>query len=148
MKNSMKACDRVECLGCRIANQLETEVNLIYETERIACVLDIAPFNDGHLLILPKQHYLDIDEIENDLRHEIIDTSVKMSLLLKRSFNPHGITICQNGGIFNDLRHYHMHVIPRYDGDDFRWSEPKLEFKTDRTLEEVRNLLIAAHKEE
>ncbi|WP_407669646.1 HIT family protein [Paenibacillus kobensis] len=47
-----------------------------------------------------------------------------MSTVLKRVFQPDGITICQNGGKFNDLNHYHMHLIPRYEGDGFGWSDP------------------------
>lgn len=52
----------MECLGYRIANKIE-DVNVVYEDELIICVLDIQPFNDGHLFILPKNHFLDVDEI-------------------------------------------------------------------------------------
>jgi len=45
----------MECLGCRIANGTENGVNIVYEDERITCVLDIDPFNEGHTLILPKR---------------------------------------------------------------------------------------------
>lgn len=44
----------MDCLGCRISNGMEPNVNIIFENELIACVLDIAPFNEGHTLILPK----------------------------------------------------------------------------------------------
>ncbi|CAM3719122.1 HIT family protein [Marinicrinis lubricantis] len=134
----------MECLGCLIAKCLEPEVNVVYETERIICVLDIAPFNEGHLLIMPKEHVLDIEEMDESTRHEIIDVSAKMSSLLKKSFQPDGISFCQNGGKFNDLGHYHMHVIPRYEGDGFTWSEPKEQFKIRRTLKQTREDLVAA----
>lgn len=42
-----------------------------------------------------------------------------LSKAIKRLFNPDGITICQNGGIFNELTHYHMHVVPRYKDQSF-----------------------------
>ena len=132
----------MECLGCRIANSVEPGVHIVYETDRLVCVLDIAPFNDGHLLILTKQHFLDVEEIDEATRHEIVDLSAKMSCILKEIFKPDGITICQNGGMFNDLGHYHMHVIPRYQGDGFSWSEPKEEFKTTRTLEQIKSLFM------
>lgn len=77
-------------------------VNFVYEDHHVVCILDIAPFNDGHLLIMPRQHYLDIDEIDEDTRNA---------------------------------------VIPRYLGDGFSWSEPKDEFKTTRTLSEIKTLL-------
>jgi histidine triad (HIT) family protein len=130
----------IECLGCRLVKQMEP-VNVVYEDHHVVCILDITPFNDGHLLIMPRQHYLDIDEIDEDTRNAIMNASVKMSKLLKKVFNPDGLTICQNGGIFNDLSHYHMHVIPRFSGDGFSWSEPKNELKTTRTLSEVKSIL-------
>lgn len=131
----------MECLGCRIVNQL-VPVNMVYENSHIVCVLDIAPFNDGHVLILPKKHYVDVDEIDVETMAAIMNASSRLSKLLKKVFRPDGITFCQNGGMFNDLTHYHMHVIPRYVGDGFSWSEPKEEFKTGRDLTEVKSLLV------
>ncbi|WP_063848018.1 HIT family protein [Paenibacillus sp. FSL H7-0357] len=134
----------MECLGCRIANRLEPGVQIVYEDQYVACVLDIAPFNDGHLLIMPKEHYLDVEEMDEATSTHIMRVSVTMSQLLKRAFRPDGITICQNGGVFNDLGHYHMHVIPRYEGDGFAWSEPKEGFLSGRPLNEVKEKLVRA----
>lgn len=41
----------MDCHGCRIVNQIEPDVNVIYENDFVVCILDIAPFNDGHILI-------------------------------------------------------------------------------------------------
>ncbi|NRF93905.1 HIT family protein [Paenibacillus frigoriresistens] len=54
----------MDCLGCRISNGMEPNVNIIFENELIACVLDIAPFNEGHTLILPKQHFWDVEDMD------------------------------------------------------------------------------------
>lgn len=113
-----------ECLGCRIANGGVPNLNIIYENERIICVLDIAPFNEGHTLILPKKHFMDVEELDTETAYAVMDASKQLSTVLKHLFQPDGITICQNGGKFNDLTHYHMHLIPRYEGDGFTWSEP------------------------
>ena len=134
----------MECLGCRIVHQLEPAVNVVYETESVIAVLDIDPFNDGHLLILPKSHYVELEEMDESTRRAIIETSAELSRLLKKALQPDGITVCQNGGRFNDLGHYHMHLIPRYEGDGFEWSSPKEAFKTNRTLREIQCLLAAA----
>lgn len=107
-----------ECLGCRLSNQLET-VNIVYENEYVCCILDIEPFNEGHTLILPKKHYLDIEELDVETANAIMIASMIISKALKKLFDPDGITICQNGGKFNYLAHYHMHVIPRFEGDHF-----------------------------
>jgi len=103
---------------------MEPNVKVVYENEFITCVLDIAPFNEGHILILPKKHYWDLEEIDSETSYAIMDGAKKLSVVLKDLFEPDGISICQNGGKFNDLTHYHMHLIPRYEGDGFAWSEP------------------------
>ncbi|MEJ8302725.1 HIT family protein [Saccharibacillus sacchari] len=114
----------MECLGCRIANGLEPNLNIVYENELVTCVLDIDPFNEGHTLILPKKHCLDLDEMDTEVAHAIMDASRMLVQTLKTIFQPNGIRVCQDGGDFNDLNHYHMHVIPRYAGDHFVWGEP------------------------
>jgi histidine triad (HIT) family protein len=134
----------MDCLGCRIANGVEPDLNLIYENELLACVLDIAPFNEGHLLILPKKHYLDVEEMDAETAHAVMDASILLSRILKRLFAPDGITIAQNGGKFNDLTHYHMHLIPRYEGDGFAWSDPVQPHGAERRLKETRGKLRAA----
>jgi hypothetical protein len=50
---------------------------------------------------------------------------VKISKALKAVYKLDGISVIQNGCKSNDLRHYHMHVFPRYEGDGFAWVEPK-----------------------
>ncbi|MEH7610660.1 HIT family protein [Gottfriedia acidiceleris] len=113
-----------ECLGCRLSNQLES-VNIVFENEYVCCILDIEPFNEGHTLILPKKHYLDTEELDVETANAIMIASMTISKALKKLFQPDGITICQNGGKFNDLTHYHMHVIPRFEGEPFYYEEQK-----------------------
>lgn len=49
-------CEIMECLGCRLANKME-QVFIVYENEYVSCILDHIPFNEGHILILPKKTY-------------------------------------------------------------------------------------------
>lgn len=129
-----------ECLGCRLSNQLET-VNIVYENEYVCCILDIEPFNEGHTLILPKKHYLDTEELDVETANAIMIASMTISKALKKLFHPDGITICQNGGKFNDLTHYHMHVIPRFEGVPFYYEEQKDNIKEKAKFIETKNRL-------
>ncbi|AJS58864.1 HIT family protein [Paenibacillus sp. IHBB 10380] len=129
----------MECLGCRIANHNEPEVNVVFEDDHITCVLDIAPFNEGHILILPKEHFHDLEELKQDTLTAIMGGAIRMTNIIKKIYKPDGISICQNGGIFNDLTHFHMHVIPRYKGDGFTWSEPLIEHRAETRLKETRS---------
>lgn len=134
----------MECLGCRIAHGIEPGVHIVYENDRLTCVLDIARFNEGHLLILPKQHYWDVEELDFDTAVDIMKTSQELSVVLKKLFQPDGITICQNGGPFNDLTHYHMHLIPKYQGDGFTWSEPLQQHGAELRLGSTKEIMKAA----
>lgn len=80
----------MECLGCRIANGIEPNLHIIYENELIMCVLDIAPFNEGHTLILPKKHYWDVEEIDSITSYAIMDASKRLSVALKGLLKPDG----------------------------------------------------------
>ncbi|MEC0231627.1 HIT family protein [Paenibacillus alba] len=125
------------CLGCRLANGLEA-AHMVYEDEVIACFLDIAPLNEGHLLLLPKEHHLDLDELDERTAMAIMRMSAALSKILKELYKPDGITILQNGGKFNDLGHYHMHVFPRYEADGFAWVEPADRNNNRGRLEETK----------
>jgi len=129
----------MSCLGCELANN-NTDVHIVYEDERITCILDIAPLSNGHTLILPKKHFNELDEIDKRTLLAIIEASKHISKALKRIYQPSGISVMQNGGSFNDLGHYHMHLFPRYIGDGFRWIEPTNVSVT--SLEIVRQLII------
>lgn len=138
----------MECIGYRISNGIEPNLNIVYENDLITCVLDIAPFNEGHTLILPKKHYGDVEELHTDTAYAVMDASRKLSIVLKGLFKPDGISICQNGGQFNDLSHYHMHLIPRYEGDGFTWSEPLHPDGAEQRLSQTKAKIVAAFNRE
>jgi diadenosine tetraphosphate (Ap4A) HIT family hydrolase len=134
----------MECLGCKLANEEEI-IYKIYEDDYVTCFLDHEPFYLGHTLIVPKQHVVEVDELEDCVAQAIMDASKLISKAIKLLYKPDGVTICQNGGIFNELTHYHMHVVPRYKERSFA------EFYTvqpgeqqNHNLEETKNLLKEA----
>lgn len=110
-----------KCLFCSIANH-EIQSNIIYEDEKICCFLDLDPINEGHILIIPKKHYLDVDELDEETAMAIMKTSMLLVRIMKSIYKPNGYSIMQNGGEFNDIGHYHMHIFPRYKDDGFGWT--------------------------
>ncbi|MCA0986922.1 HIT family protein [Guptibacillus algicola] len=106
------------CLGCRLANKKEP-VHIVYENDFVSCLLDHEPYNEGHVMILPKKHFHDVDEFDEDTATAVMKASILLSKAVKNVYAPDGITVCQNGGIFNELTHYHMHVVPRYENQSF-----------------------------
>jgi histidine triad (HIT) family protein len=140
-KEEMEMEDQ-ECLGCKLANK-RIETHVVYENELVACFLDHAPLNEGHILILPKQHCLDVDDLDEITAFEIMKASAMLAKVLKSQFHPDGITIIQNGGAFNDLSHYHMHIFPRYESDGFAWVEPADTTNAKGRLSETREQILS-----
>lgn len=107
-----------ECVFCH-KEQIVTD--FVYEDELVMAFMDMEPINEGHILLVPKKHYLDADEIPDELLTHLMIVSKKMVVALKEIYHPDGYSIIQNGGEFNDVGHYHMHIFPRYAGDGFGW---------------------------
>jgi histidine triad (HIT) family protein len=72
--------------------------------------------------------------------------SILLSKAIKKLYHPDGITICQNGGVFNELTHYHMHVVPRYKGQSFAdfYSEDEVIIEVETKLMETKRKIIEA----
>ena len=130
----------MSCQFCNLANGREA-ANIVYQTNYISCFLDIDPINDGHTLIVPKKHALDTEELDHKTRLDVMNAIVLLSKSIKKIYQPDGITIMQNGGSFNDVNHYHMHVFPRYKNDGFGWIDKTTLVKNKNLSEVVANLI-------
>lgn len=138
----------MSCLGCELGNKVKP-VNVVYEDDFICCILDHDPFNEGHVMILPKEHFEDVDELDEETANAIMQTSRLLAKAIKTLYKPDGITICQNGGIFSELSHYHMHVVPRYKHQsfaDFYLETPLNNEGLKSKLLETRNELVKVIK--
>jgi len=115
------------CVFCDIASK-EKDAFVVFENSNVMAFLDCEPINEGHILLIPKKHYLDVDELPSELLAEIMSASQKIVKALKSSYKANGYSIMQNGGIFNDVGHYHLHVFPRFSGDGFGWNFSEKQF--------------------
>ncbi|MGN4630882.1 HIT family protein [Bacillus cereus group sp. MYBK29-1] len=134
----------MDCLGCKLANE-EEKIYRVYEDEYVTCFLDHEPFYPGHTLIVPKQHVVEVDELNDVVAKSVMDASKLIAKAIKALYKPDGVTVCQNGGVFNELTHYHMHVVPKYK------ERPFAEFymvhsgeKQNHNFEETKHLLKEA----
>ena len=119
----------MDCLFCKIVNE-EIPAFKIHEDDQVLAFLDIYPEAPGHILVIPKQHFKDITDVNVDTLGEIWQI-IKM-LYDKVDFNlkPDGIKIVQNNKGLQEIMHLHFHIVPDYK------NKPKL------SLEEVQELLI------
>ncbi len=104
----------MDCLFCKIGNG-EIPSYTVYENEYVRCFMDINPVHDGHVLIIPKKHFLDNNDITLEYLGEINKASKKVMKLLNDKLKPDGIKLVQNNGIIQEVKHYHLHLIPIYE---------------------------------
>lgn len=101
------------CIFCKIINN-EISSYKIYENDMVLCFLDINPLSSGHTLIIPKKHFKDISDIDSKYLSSINDATKYVYNLLMSKLGPDGIRIVQNNGICQEIKHYHVHLIPVY----------------------------------
>lgn len=118
----------MDCLFCKIING-DIPSKTIYEDEKVKVFLDINPNTNGHMLIIPKKHIVTVNELDSDLITHILDIEKKMYKLLKERLNIKGLTIVQNNDLGQEVKHYHVHLIPRYDDDNWKIKFNQLKIK-------------------
>lgn len=87
----------------------------IYEDDLVKCFLDVNPNVNGHTLIVPKKHYTDIYDIDKDTLMHIIEVAKKIDKLYREKLGSKGMSLAQNNGISEEVKHFHLHVLPNYD---------------------------------
>ena len=102
---------------CKIING-EIPSYTLYEDEIVKVFLDVNPKSNGHTLIIPKKHYLDLDDIDIEVLKHIMNTAKKIKKLLEDKLKPNGIMLAQNNGDIQEVKHYHLHLIPNYDSNE------------------------------
>ena len=103
----------MDCIFCKIINN-EIPSYRLYEDKNVKCILDVNPLSKGHTLILPKKHFKDINDIDLDTLNEINNASKIIVNLLNEKLKPSGIKLVQNNGNLQEIKHYHLHIIPNY----------------------------------
>ena len=118
-----------DCIFCKIIKG-ELPSKTIYEDNLIKVIMNINPSSNGHLLVLPKKHYLNI----MDIPEEVVTHSFKVIRdtlypLLKEKLNCEGLTIAENNEYGQEIKHFHIHLTPRYenDGVDFKYNKDLLD---------------------
>ena len=97
------------CIFCKIANG-EIPSSTIYEDE--------GPASRGHALILPKNHYQDVCALDEAVAAKALPLAAKIGAAMKKALGCSGFNVVQNNGksAGQTVFHFHIHVIPRYDG--------------------------------
>ena len=106
------------CVFCKILDGVIPSIKL-YEDEDFAIILDIGPATFGHALVIPKNHYANLYEMPDEMLAKVMSLAKEWGEKLVKAFDADGLNLVQNNGLAagQTVFHYHLHLIPRYDGD-------------------------------
>lgn len=109
------------CLFCNLARQDDDDANLIvYRGPRCFVMLNLYPYNSGHLMVVPYQHTGAFDAIESAVGAELFSTAQLAIRALTSIMHPDGFNLGVNQGDISGAGmpdHIHLHVVPRWAGD-------------------------------
>lgn len=132
-----------ECVFCKIiAGEIPSYT--IFEDNEFKVILDANPAVRGHALILPKEHYADLYEIDEEVAGRAMKLAKKMAVHMTEVLSCDGFNLLQNNhkAAGQTVFHFHLHMIPRYkdDGVGLGWKMGKL-------TEEDKEELLAKMRE-
>ena len=130
-----------DCLFCAIVDG-EMPSYKIYEDEFFYVMLDRFPKCVGHTLILPKRHAAHIFDLTEQECKLLIPLAQKISAALRKVLEFEGLNLLQNNGpaAGQEVNHFHLHLIPRFEGDDMAIQYKRLDPSEDEFEKLVKAL--------
>ncbi|MFC1648552.1 HIT domain-containing protein [Nanoarchaeota archaeon] len=128
------------CIFCKIIKG-EVPSRKIFEDEKIMAVLDIRPATEGHILVMPKEHYPILPLVPRDVMKHMFERTKDLCSSLKSSIPTTGTTVfLANGAIAGqNSPHFLFHIIPRGGGDGLElFHLPKSEVSQEELFEPVK----------
>lgn len=131
------------CIFCKIVKG-EIPSNTFYEDDDFKVILDVGPASKGHSLILPKNHYANLFELEDEVAAKVLPLAKKMAAHMTEVLGCDGINVLQNNGeaAGQTVHHFHVHLIPRYIKDNNKslltWAQADI---TSEEMEQIRQSL-------
>lgn len=111
-----------DCLFCKIIKG-EIPCFKIYEDDKVLAFLDINPKSNGHTLIVPKKHFKDIYDIDEKTSMHILKVAKELMGKIEEKLSCDGFTLAQNNGDVQEIKHFHLHVIPHYQKEKLKKAE-------------------------
>ena len=112
----MKDCN---CIFCKIANG-EIPSYTVYEDDDFKVIFDISPASKGHALVIPKEHYKNLFELDESIASKALVIAKKVATELSTELDCDGFNLLQNNEEIagQTVFHFHIHLIPRYKNDN------------------------------
>ena len=104
---------------CKIVNG-DIPCYKVYEDDYVLAFLDISQVTKGHTLVIPKKHYDNFLAVPKELMHRVMDVAQRIGQVQIKFLNAKGVNILTNcyEAAGQTVNHFHVHVIPRYEGKE------------------------------
>ncbi len=109
-----------DCPFCRAPTRTDEDALIVARGERVFAVLNLYPYNSGHLMTVPYRHVSDYDELSPEEVAELGGFTQQAMRAVRRAMAPHGFNLGMNQGTVAGAgisAHLHQHVVPRWGGD-------------------------------
>lgn len=103
----------MDCIFCKIARK-EINSNFVYEDDILMCIMDVNPVCDGHVLVIPKNHYETVFDVPKDILDHMFKVAHEITNKLMSATGEKGVTISFNYGDKQEVKHVHMHIMPNF----------------------------------
>ena len=127
----------MECLFCKIINK-EIGAVKIFEDDNVLVFLDINPTTNGDTLVIPKEHNQDFREVPDVVLSHMYEVIRQLYPVYQEKLHCDGLTISHNTDYGQEIKHFHIHFIPRYKNDEVRHLSNKDLLKD---INEIGNIL-------
>ena len=107
------------CIFCKIADK-KIPASILYEDDYVIAFLDNNPVSYGHCLVISKEHFDSFLSTPKSVMHKVIDVAQRIGQVEMKSLGAKGINILTNcyEAAGQSVKHFHVHVIPRYNSPD------------------------------
>ncbi len=113
--------DNGECIFCEKPKESDDRKNfIVYRGKKCFVILNIFPYNNGHLMIVPYCHISEYEDLDSETLEEMMYTVKIIIKEMKKNMRPDGFNIGMNLGRSAGAGitgHLHLHVVPRWNGD-------------------------------
>ena len=127
-----------DCLFCKIIKK-EIPSEIIFEDKDILVFLDINPTTNGDTLVIPKKHYKNMFEVPKELLNKMGECYQNMYEVYRKKLKCDGLTLTTNMDYGQEIKHFHMHFIPRYTNDEVKYLSNKEILKNIKEIKDIIN---------
>lgn len=120
----------MDCIFCKIING-EIPCKKIYEDDKVIAFMDIDPAVDGHTLVVPKKHYTDFNDLDDEIILHMNNVKKELTKYLLKKLNINAMSFTMNYGDSQVVKHVHLHLLPNY----------LIKTKSEKTIDEIFDII-------